>query len=491
MLFFPDHHQQNPELPERGLKPMFDRQHLLRQMGMLLLLIMAGGSVGYTLVEDGWSLFDGFYMTLITLTTIGFSEVHSLTTAGRVLTVVIIVFGIGAAMTILGQVAQLMMEGDLIKMWRQRSMAKKIEKMDNHVIICGFGRIGQSICKDLSAMGVDCLIIDREDGRVENAKEMEVPVLSGNATTDSALSQAGISRAKILVAALSNDADNLFVALAARDLNPNLTVIARGEDKSIETRMLRAGVDRVVYPAQLGGGQIARLVASELGHAEESINQRRQTDVLGFDLQVYRNFNKGAVTVDEILDRTGALRAVAHIDSEDRRHTDPEPEHLVGEGEAVVLLSEIISTQESLEGGLEEIPLPRDLSLGIPSVDEEHARILNLIHRLSRINSSNRDLIVEEVLSDLREYTQRHFAREERFLESLDYPELEAHAQEHADLISQVKKMESEADNIHPDNLIHLLVAWVRDHILQSDRRYAEYLEKQDHTSKETEKCPS
>ena len=164
----------------------------------------------------------------------------------------IVVFGLGSAATILSQLAQLMMEGNLTDTWRKRRMEKKIARMKDHVIICGYGRIGGAIAADLSDMGVSCVIIDRDEARKTGAQTNRFPCIGGNATSDGTLLSAGVERAAILVAALSNDSDNLFVALAARDLNPHLVVIARGEDKSIETRMLRAGVDRVVYPAQLG-----------------------------------------------------------------------------------------------------------------------------------------------------------------------------------------------------------------------------------------------
>jgi len=322
---------------------MFDNQHLLRQLATLLVLVLLGGTIGYTIVEDGWTFFDGFYMTLITLTTIGFSEVHTMSTAGRVLTVLIIVFGLGSAATILTQLGHLMMQGNILAIWRKRSMNKEIQKMQNHVIICGYGRIGQAICRDLTNMGVQCIIVDRDDSRVGYAGELDIPVLSGNATTDEALLDAGVERATILVAALSNDSDNLFVALAARDLNPSSVVIARGEDKAIETRMLRAGVDRVVYPAQLGGGQIARLIGAELGKDEEMDNHRRITDVMGYELQVYRNFAKGGITIQEIKEKTGALRIVSHIDENGVRHQDPEANHQVSEGDAVVLITEVVA----------------------------------------------------------------------------------------------------------------------------------------------------
>jgi len=136
--------------------------------------------------------------------------------------VLIIVFGLGAAATILTQLAQLMMEGNLLDLWRKRRMDKRIAKMKDHVIICGYGRIGEAICRDLTQMGVQCVVIDRDDGRVDGARDRVVPVLRGNATSDLILLEAGVERASILVAALNTDSDNLFVALAARDLNSDL-----------------------------------------------------------------------------------------------------------------------------------------------------------------------------------------------------------------------------------------------------------------------------
>jgi len=455
---------------------MFGNKNLLRQLTVLLLLILAGGTFGYTIVEDGWTLFDGFYMTLITLTTIGFREVHTLNTGGRVLTVLIIVFGLGAAATILTQLAQLMMEGNILSVWRKRRMEKKIRKMKDHVIICGFGRIGQAICRDLTNMGVQCVIVDRDDSRAGIAQDLEIPVLSGNATSDQALLEGGIERASILVAALSNDSDNLFVALAARDLNPNLVVIARGEDKSIETRMLRAGVDRVVYPAQLGGGQIARLIGAELGHDQEEDNRRRLTDVMGYDLQVYRNFNKADTTTGEILAKTGALRVVAHIDEDGRRHPDPEADHRVGEGQAVVLLCEIMATPSSQDGDTETLRLTEEMSVGIPAIDEEHRSILTMVHRLRAAKSDPSGHVAHEVLLDLREYTIKHFKHEEALLLSADYPGADAHIAEHRALTKRVDQLMAESSHMHRDNLAHLLDTWIRHHILEVDRQYMDFM---------------
>ncbi|RKZ15061.1 hypothetical protein DRQ50_08040 [bacterium] len=278
------------------------------------------------------------------------------------------------------------------------------------------------------------------------------------------------------MAALSNDSANLFVALAARDLNPNLTVIARGEDKSIETRMLRAGVDRVVYPAQLGGGQIARLIGAELGHDEEADARRRLTDVMGFELQVYRNFNKDGTTTGEILEKTAALRVVAHIDEDGVRHQDPEADHSVGEGEAVVLITEIAAAPVAATEEDDGLCFPKNLSVGIPAIDEEHHHILRMIHRLRTADTDRANSVAHEVLLDLREYTVRHFRHEESLLVSADYPEIDDHIAEHRSLTKKVDQLLAESGQMHRDNLIHLLDHWIRHHILEVDRRYVDYL---------------
>ncbi len=455
---------------------MFDNHHLLRQLAILLILVLLGGTVGYTIVEDDWTLFDGFYMTLITLTTIGFSEVHTMSTAGRVLTVLIIVFGLGSAATILTQLGHLMMQGNILAIWRKRRMQKRITKMKNHVIICGYGRIGQAICRDLTNMGVQCVIVDRDDSRVGNAQSLEIPVLTGNATTDESLLEAGVERASILVAALSNDSDNLFVALAARDLNPGLMVIARGEDKSIETRMLRAGVDRVVYPAQLGGGQIARLVGAELGQDPDADGRRRITDVMGYELQVYRNFSKGGTTIQEIREKTGALRIVAHIDEHGVRHPDPEGNHKVEEGGAVVLVSEVVAAPTVSATEKEDFRFSANLRVGIPAIDEEHRHILVMIRRLAAAGDDAGGHVAMEVLSELREYTVKHFKHEEGILRSSGYPGVDAHIAEHRALTKKVDQLMAENDLMHPDSLMHLLDTWIKDHIMIVDQKYVEFL---------------
>lgn len=356
-------------------------------------------------------------------------------------------------------------------------MDKELLRLADHVIICGYGRIGEAICRELTGMGVPCVILERDEERARGAQVLNVPTLSGNATSDMALLNAGVKRARILVAALPNEADNLFVALAARDLNRNLMVIARGEDKATETRMLRAGVDRVVYPAQLGGGQIARLIGGELGKEISEHPGGRETDLMGYDLQVYRNFGKEPVTVQEVMTRTGALRAVAHVGADGTRRAEPPGETVLGSQEALVLLIEVGAgepEEDGPTGPLEQ--LDQSLSVGVPSLDEDHQHLLQLVERLKSAKRGGSDRS-GEILAELRERAARHFQHEEQIFLSVGFPLAEEHIAEHREFVAQLDQMLSDRGRHHAANLTAVLNTWIVDHILKSDREYAEYMQ--------------
>jgi len=275
---------------------------------------------------------------VITLTTIGFGEIHELSPAGRGFTIGLVLFGLSAAATLATQFARLMVEGQLSEYWRKRIMERAISRLSDHVIVCGFGRIGKAICHELNEMGAVCVVIEMNERHQDEARAAGHVVLPGNATSDAALLSAGVRRAGAVVAALNQDTDNVFVALTARDLNPEIAVIARAEDPTLESRMLKAGVSRVVYPAQLGGGRIAHLVGQEIGLDTPRSDARRGGDTLGYTLKIYRNRGKTPQSMLEVEARTGALRALALVDRDGHRLDDPPPEATVGEMEAVVLL---------------------------------------------------------------------------------------------------------------------------------------------------------
>jgi voltage-gated potassium channel len=226
---------------------------------LLLLAIIGFGTVGYTHIE-GWSAFDALYMTIITISSVGFSEIHPLSTAGRVLTISVIVSGISVLTYSLGQVARIFVEGELRQILGRRKLEKQIAELKDHYIICGFGRIGGIIAKELSMENIPFLIIEQEPLRIEQLEACHYLYLNMDATADTTLLKAGLHTAKGLVTAVSSDADNVFIALSAKGLRPDIFILARASDTKNEDKLLRAGASRVVCPYQMGGRRMAEIL---------------------------------------------------------------------------------------------------------------------------------------------------------------------------------------------------------------------------------------
>lgn len=311
---------------------------LLRRVLLLTALAFVGGTAGYYRIETGWTVLDAFYMTVITLTTIGFGEVHALSPQGQLFTIVLVIFGLGAAATLGTQVAGMLADGTLGQYWRIRRMERKLSRLHDHVIVCGYGRIGHSICEELGGMGAVCVVVENDPAKQADARAAGLTVLPGNATSDEALLNAGIGRAKAIVAALSHDTDNVFIALSAREHNPGVVIIARAEDRHLEPRLRKAGADRVVYPAKLGGGRIARMVGQEIGLETRENPNRRAVDVLGYDLRFHRHTGAEPRTLHEIELETCAVRTLALVRPDGERIEDPAHDTLVEPMAALALL---------------------------------------------------------------------------------------------------------------------------------------------------------
>ena len=231
----------------------------LRLSAILLLFIIGAGTVGYTILER-MSVFDSFYMTLITISTVGFGEISPLSRAGRVLTVGIIISGISLLTYTLGQVAKVFVEGELRKLLGRRKLEKQIAEISGHIIVCGFGRIGEVICGELAAEKIPFLVIEKEGGKTELLEKLRYLYLAGDATVDDVLREAGLMRAKGLATAVSSDADNVFITLTAKGLRPDIFVLSRAADLKNEAKMLRAGASRVVCPYNMGGARMAQIL---------------------------------------------------------------------------------------------------------------------------------------------------------------------------------------------------------------------------------------
>ena len=217
------------------------------------LLFLAGltltGMVGYMVIE-GWSFWDSLYMAAITLTAVGYQEVHPLSQAGRHFTMVLLLGGFTWMGVWFAFITSFIIELDLQHVFRTRRVMKAIDNIQDHVIICGAGRTGRQVAEELTAMGREFVVIERDPDRVEEfyALDRDAHVLQGDATVDHNLEDAGIDRAQGLVASLSADTDNLFVCLSARDLNPDLVIVARAYQEETMSKMYRAGADHVVSP---------------------------------------------------------------------------------------------------------------------------------------------------------------------------------------------------------------------------------------------------
>jgi voltage-gated potassium channel len=233
-------------------------QKRLRRGVIILASIIAAGTIGYMLIE-GWSPSDAIYMTMITISTVGYGEVHPLSEAGRIFTIFLIVGGVSGALFVFSAIVEHALAGRFGVARRRRQMKAKIVNLKDHFILCGYGRVGEDIARTFSEEGVPFVIIDSRPDNIKQAEEQGYLSLLGDATSDKVLLEAGIERARALVAAIGSDADNTYIVLSARGLRPDLFIEARASDKEAEAKLKRAGADRIVAPNSIGARRMALL----------------------------------------------------------------------------------------------------------------------------------------------------------------------------------------------------------------------------------------
>jgi voltage-gated potassium channel len=224
--------------------------------GTAALIVWAVGIVGYMTIE-GFSFLEAVYQTITAVTTAGFGEINPLGSAGRIFTIVIIILGVIVILYVLTAVMQIAVEGELENMLGVRRMKGKIEALCDHYILCGFGRVGEEIVRDFIARDVPFVIVDSNPEAIERARKQDYLLLEGDASSDATLLEAGIQRARCLLAASDSDSGNTYIVLTAKALNPHLFVVARAGLAASTTPMLRAGADRVISPYSIGGRRMA------------------------------------------------------------------------------------------------------------------------------------------------------------------------------------------------------------------------------------------
>ncbi|ABQ28303.1 potassium channel family protein [Geotalea uraniireducens] len=222
-------------------------------------LLVSLGTVGYMGIE-GWRFLDALYMTVITLGTVGFREVHELSDSGKLFTMLLIVFGVSVLGYIVGSLAQIMFEGQFQRIIGRKKVEKKIEALKDHYIICGFGRIGALICKEFAAKPIPFVVVEKDPQVVERLEQDSYLFLRGNATDDETLLKAGIKNAKGLISVVTSDTENVYITLTARGLNPDLYILARSGEEGSEIKLKRAGANKVVSPYVIGGTRMAQAI---------------------------------------------------------------------------------------------------------------------------------------------------------------------------------------------------------------------------------------
>jgi voltage-gated potassium channel len=260
-------------------------EHLPRRLALIALAILftlALGTAGFVFIE-GYPVFDAFYMTLTTVTTVGYGEVHPLSHAGRIFNSFLISFGVAVIFLAVGAMTQTAIELELNQFFGKRRTRNMIEKLEGHYIVCGFGRLGRGAADELKRGGVPFVVIDRDEERVESAMKLGMLGLAADASSDDVLREAGIAKAKGLIATLASDADNLFLILSAKSLNARLHLAARVDEEASEQKMRRAGADFVFAPYNSTGHRMAQALLKP--HVHQFINFATQGTGLNVNIE--------------------------------------------------------------------------------------------------------------------------------------------------------------------------------------------------------------
>ena len=298
------------------------------------------GTAGYMLIEHA-SLLDALFMTITTITTVGYGEIVPLSSAGRIFTMLLIVFGVGTALYLFTVTAELLIEGRLRDFLGRRAMERRIEHLEGHVIICGYGRLGRVVASELHRSDVPVVIIDANPATRDELDRAGLPFVIGSALSDEVLERAGIGRARAIVIATSSDSDNVFITLSAREKNPAIAIHARGESEGGLRRLRLAGASQVLSAYQMGGMRMAASILRPSVVDFLEISTPGQGD--GIDLEEIGVAQGSAVAgrmVRQIGEEIPRLRVIALKRGEDPIRLIPDPDVRVEAGDHLVVIGD-------------------------------------------------------------------------------------------------------------------------------------------------------
>lgn len=325
-----------PRSPDNGPRP---RTHALAFAVLVLVAVVVGGTVGYMVIE-GWSAWDAFYMSAITVTTVGYREVHELSIPGQALTVVLLFIGVGAALYVFTLMAALVIEGGLPQHIQRRRQARMLKELSDHFIVCGYGRIGSIVAAKLRQQGVPFIVLERDGERLQAAMMDGYMAVQADASHEEVLKRVGVDRARGLIAAVGTDAENVYTVLSARVLRPDLFIVGRAEGEDAGRKLLRAGANRVVSPYQIGAAQMAQTAIRPA--VVDFMELATNSDNLELAMEEITIAGSSSLVDRSILDanlrqRFGVI--VVAIQRQDR-HMDfnPEPDTAIRAGDKLVVL---------------------------------------------------------------------------------------------------------------------------------------------------------
>jgi voltage-gated potassium channel len=305
----------------------------------LLTAVMVGGTLGYMVVE-GWNAWDAFYMTVITVTTVGYFEVHPLSRPGQMFTVALLFSGVGAALYTFTLLATVVVEGGLPKRLQRRRRERMIDALKDHFIVCGYGRIGSIVANQFRRQNIPFIVIERDPVRLQAALEDGALAVEADASREEVLTRVGIGAARGLIAAVGTDAENVYAVLSARVLRPDLFIVGRAETEDAMRKLLRAGANRVISPYQIGAVQMAQTAIRPA--VVDFVELATSSDNLELAMEEIPIAPKSALVNHSILDaglrqRFGII--VVGIQRRDR-HMDfnPAPETSILAGDRLVVL---------------------------------------------------------------------------------------------------------------------------------------------------------
>ena len=288
---------------------MGNRNRFIKWLAALLLLF-AFGTAGYMVIE-GWGFLDSFYMMVITITTVGFSEAHPLNDAGRVFTIILALLGVGTAFYILTSIVQATLDSEFGSFWRSR-MEARIRKLENHFVLCGYGRVGEAIADTLKQQKSNFVVIDHSLNSYTKAIQDGCLCIMDDATSHDVLKHAGIDKARGLITAFGDDAYNTYAVLTAREINPRLTIIGRANNSDAVRRLKQAGATHIILPEVIGGQQMARLALRPATvQFIETVLANKQGEYLIEEVYINENSTLIGKSIKDIEEKFAGVRILA------------------------------------------------------------------------------------------------------------------------------------------------------------------------------------